>query len=59
MPLLEVVQTRRISTSGGSSTAGLRIRTAATVDAAESPEREAHGGVEFAAPYEGGKRGPP
>ena len=57
MPLLEVVQTRQISTSGGVKYCPVSvIRKAATVDAAEFPEREAHAGVGFAA-RSGGESG--
>jgi hypothetical protein len=59
MPLLEISQTRQISTSGGSSSAQASFPQAAIVDAAESPEGEAHGGVEFVALCGGEKRDPP
>ena len=53
MPLLEIGQTRRISTPGGSSSAQASYPQAAIVNAAESPEGEGHGGVEFVAPCAG------
>ena len=59
MPLLEIAQTRKISTPlAGQVAPSHRIRKAAVADAAESPERKTHGGVELVEPCEGEERDP-